>query len=324
MSGRSPRTGMSTTPMSSPWTRTATAARAYGRPSEAQAGASGSGAPRSRSMRRTGPAAAGRWRSGIVAEPQEPLGDGARAAVDRGERERLGDVLGVLVRARAERLLELRERARAAGLAHVVRPAAGLARVLDRDAVQQVVGARAAGELHVHGAARVVRVLVALQHDDRRGGALLDRRDVQTARAAEVAEQAAQLLQRVAPARAPQRQCARLVLACGPALDGAQEELVEDADEPAVGVELDAHAGALGAAHVVARPARESLLPDRLEAAGEIDRVRAAAHGEHAVGARRAPHLVLERVGPHAHARGAGRAQVGEHRLHVLDAGVRA
>src|SRR3954463_14422647 len=181
----SPWSGRSTTPTSWRCTRTATAARVYGRPSDVWAGGGGGSpppppAPRearppaSTSTRQTGPAE----RLVIVAEPQDALDGGAHAAIDRGDRQRLGDVLGVLVRTGAGRLLELRQRARVAGLAHVVGPAAVGAGVLDGEAVQQVVRAAAARQLDVHGAAGVVRVL-ALQDDDGRGGAPLDGGDPQ-------------------------------------------------------------------------------------------------------------------------------------------------
>src|SRR3954463_667876 len=104
-----PCTGRATTPPSRRCTRTATAARANGRPSDVHAGRRGGSPPASTSTRQTGPAA----RLVIVAEPQDALDGGAHAAVDRRDRQRLGDVLGVLVRPRAERLLELRQRARA-------------------------------------------------------------------------------------------------------------------------------------------------------------------------------------------------------------------
>src|SRR4051794_5026370 len=106
-----PCTGRSTTPTSRRWTRTATAARAKGGRPDGHAGGRGGSPPASTSTRQTGPAA----RLVIVAEPQDALDGGAHAAVDRGDRQRLGDVLGVLVRAGAERLLELRQRTRAAG-----------------------------------------------------------------------------------------------------------------------------------------------------------------------------------------------------------------
>src|SRR3954452_20894466 len=74
-----------------------------------------------------------------VPEADQALHDAARAPVERRQGQPLEMVLGVRVRPGAERGLELRQARRPAGLAHVVVPAAGLARVLDCEAVEQVV-----------------------------------------------------------------------------------------------------------------------------------------------------------------------------------------
>src|SRR5207244_6387411 len=143
----------STTPIRRPCSRTATAAFAYGRPSSARSGGSGAARPTSTSASQTGPAA-----SAIVSEPQGSLRCCAQLPVHVQEGNDRCDVLRIVVRAPAHRLLEAGEPTGGAGFAHVVALTTALAGVFDRVPVEQVVGACRARDLDVHHAARVVSI----------------------------------------------------------------------------------------------------------------------------------------------------------------------
>src|SRR2546430_7725002 len=78
-----------------------------------------------------------------VPEADDPLHRPLEGLLGGRERQPLEAVFGVVVRAGAEPLLELRQRGRASGVAHVVVLASVIARLLDGQAEEEVVGAGA-------------------------------------------------------------------------------------------------------------------------------------------------------------------------------------
>ena len=119
-----------------------------------------------------------------------------------------------------EPALEAGERRRRGGLAHVVEPRAGPARILDREPVQQLVRAGLPHELPVHRPPPVRRVRTVAQHDDRGGGLALPPGHVHAARRTEVAGDELELAAGVAPRGAPAREPGGLVLLGRPAVHG--------------------------------------------------------------------------------------------------------
>src|SRR5919109_1311325 len=236
-------------------------------------------------------------------------------------RQPLDVEVGVGVRQRPEPRLEVGERGRGAGLAHVVVAAAGGAGLLDGQLVEEVARARRPGQLLIHDASPVMSVR-PLEHEDggRRPTLVPGHPD-----AAGMAERAGHELELPAGVEAVSAQAGqetRLVLLRRPAFEQALEELVENRHEPPRRIALDLEPGPLGRADGAPRTLREKLHPDSVEPSVERQQMGEAGDGDGPPRQRHTPCLRIERVGAQRGPEDATSSQVrgGDDRVRESDA----